>query len=105
MRRGEVWWANLPPPSGHRPVLLLSRDEAYDTRSLVIMTPLTTRARGIPTEIGLGPEDGLPRPCVANLDVINTVAKGRLQRRIAGLSADKVRAVDEAIHFALGLEE
>ena len=29
MRRGEVWWADLPAPAGRRPVVLLSRNEAY----------------------------------------------------------------------------
>ena len=39
MRRGEVWWADLPPPAGRRPVLLLSRNEAYAVRQLVTVAP------------------------------------------------------------------
>lgn len=105
MRRGEVWWANLSPPRGPRPVLLLSRDEAYAVRDLVIMTPVTTRSRGIPTEVPLGPADGMPRASVANLDVIDTIPKNRLQERITSLSAEKLAAVDAAIHFALALAE
>ena len=105
MRRGEVWWANLPPPSGYRPVILLSRNEAYALRDLVIVTPITTRVRHIPAEVPLGTEDGLPRVCVANLDVIMTASKNRLQERIASLSPAKLRAVNAAIHFTLGLEE
>ena len=104
MRRGEVWWADLPQ-AGRRPVLLLSRDEAYLVRDFVILSPLTTRSRGLPTEVSLGPEDGLPRASVANLDVIITESKGRLQERITSLRPEKLRAVEEAIHFALGLEK
>ena len=104
MRRGEVWWANLPLPTGHRPVILLSRDEAYAVRDLIIVTPVTTRTRGILTEVRLGPEDGLPRTCVANLDVIYTIPKASLQERITALRPDKLQAVDAAIHFALALE-
>lgn len=104
MRRGEIWWANLPTPFGHRPALLLSRDEAYLIRDLVLVSPITTRIRGIPAEVRLGPQDGLPRPCVANLDVIYTVPKFNLERWITSLSAAKLQAVDAAIHFALGLE-
>jgi mRNA interferase MazF len=73
MRRGEVWWAELPPPAGRRPVVLLSRDEAYSVRELVTIAPVTSRIRGIPTEVRLGPEDGLPKPCVINLDTITTI--------------------------------
>ena len=105
MRRGEIWWANLPRPIGRRPVLLLSRDSAYDTRGLVVVSPVTTRVRGLYTEVPLGLKDGLRRASVANLDVIMTVAKSRLQERISGLSPDKLAAMDAAIHFALGLEE
>lgn len=105
MRRGEVWWAEFPPPAGLRPVVLLSRDEAYTVRSLVIVCPVTTRIRGIPSEVPLGPDDGLVRDSVANLDVITTIAKTSLRERIAALRPAKLRAVDAAIHFALGLRD
>jgi hypothetical protein len=41
MRRGEVWWAQLPSPAGRRPVVLLSRDTAYRVRSAVTVAPVT----------------------------------------------------------------
>lgn len=85
-------------------MLLLSRHRAYAVRDLIIVTPLTTRVRGIRAEVRLGPEDGLPRPSVANLDLITTVPKIDLERWITSLSSDKLQAVDAAIHFALGLE-
>ncbi|HKB16684.1 MAG TPA: type II toxin-antitoxin system PemK/MazF family toxin, partial [Planctomycetota bacterium] len=59
MRRGEVWWATLRGRAGRRPVVLVTRDEAYPLRELVTVVPVTTRVRGIATEVALGPEDGL----------------------------------------------
>ena len=103
MKRGEVWWADLPPPAGTRPVILLSRDEAYAVRSLVIVAPVTTRIRSIPSEVLLGPDDGLPRVCVANLDTITTIAKATLRERIASLSSQKAQEVEAAIRFAVGM--
>ena len=103
MRRGEVWWADLPRPSGRRPVVLLSRDSAYRVRRFVTVAPVTTRVRNIASEVRLGPEDGLARSCVANLDTMVTIAKDRLVERITGLSTDKLQSVDTAIRFALGL--
>lgn len=103
MRRGEVWWADLPPPMGRRPVVLLSRDEAYALRTQVTVAPVTTRIRRIATEVRLGPEDGLARPCVANLDTIITINKSVLRHPVAELSVSKISAVDQAIHFALAL--
>ncbi len=104
MRRGEVWWADLEPPLSRRPVLLLSRDEAYIVRALVIVAPVTTRIRDIPSEVPLGTEDGLPGVCVVNLVTITTIAKASLSERLTSLSLEKLQAVDAALHFSLGLE-
>ena len=105
MKRGEIWWAQLTPPSGRRPVLLLSRDEAYAVRDLVTVAPVTTRIRHIPSEVALGPEDGLPHLCVVNLDTITTIAKRSLSARLTTLSSGKREEVAAALHFALGLED
>jgi mRNA interferase MazF len=103
MRRGEVWWADLPVPAGRRPVVLLSRNEAYAVRDLVTIAPVTSRARGIPTEVSLSPADGLPKACVVSLDTITTIPKRLLAHRLVALGAPKVAAVDRALRFALGL--
>jgi len=102
MRRGEVWWAELPPPAGRRPVVLLSRNDAYAVRELVTVAPVTTRVRRIPTEVALGRADGLPRACVANLDGITTIPKQLLTQRLAALAPGKLAAVERALRFALG---
>lgn len=104
MRRGEVWWANLPPPTGRRPVVLLSRDDAYLQRALAIAAPITTRVRGIPAEVPLGPEEGMPRVCAANLDTLMTIPLRSLQERITTLSSQKLQEVEAALRFALGME-
>jgi mRNA interferase MazF len=104
MKRGEIWWAELVPPAGRRPVLLLSRNEAYLVRELVTVAPITTRVRNIASEVPLGLEDGLPKPCVINLDTITTIAKSILSDRLTSLSVKKMKAVETALHFALGME-
>ena len=103
MRRGEVWWAELPAPAERRPVLLLSRNEAYAIRELITVAPLTTRVRGIPTEVPLDRSDGVPKACAVNLDTITTIAKSLLGSRLAGLTPAKMTSVDRAIRYALGL--
>lgn len=103
MRRGEVWWADLDSPVGRRPVILLSRDETYGLRNQATVAYVTDRIRNIPVEVPMGPEDGLPQPCVANLDNINTIRLDRLRELIAPLSGRKVQAIDVAVRFARGL--
>jgi mRNA interferase MazF len=103
MRRGEVWWAELPKPAGRRPVVLLARNEAYAIRELVTIAPVITRFRRIPSEVPLGRSDGLPKPCAANLDTITTIPKRIITTRLATLAPAKLTAIDRAIRFALGL--
>lgn len=104
MRRGEVWWAELPPPIGRRPVLLLSRDVAYRVRTSITVAIVTRVARNIPVEVPLGPEDGMPQRCVVNLDDILTIPKFRLAGRITVLSPEKMTDVAKAVIFTLDVK-
>lgn len=103
MKRGEVWWAELPAPIGPRPVVLLSRDEAYRVRELVTVAVVTTTLRNIPVEVPLGPEDGLQKKCVVNLDTILTIRKTQVTKLISVLKPQKIDEVNAALRFALAI--
>lgn len=83
--------------------MLLSRDAAYAVRASVTVAPLTRTVHDIPVEVPLGPEDGVAKNCVVNLDDIFTISKSRLDRILTTLSPPKMALVDQAIKFALGL--
>lgn len=104
MRRGEVWWARQPAPIGKRPVVLLSRDEAYGVRNAVTVAQVTTTIRSIPVEVLLNEKDGLPKKCVVNLDLVTTIRKSILLGRMCSLKVEKINQIDKAIKFALALE-
>lgn len=103
MLRGEVWWANLPPPAGRRPVLLLSRNSAYPLRTSATVAPVTRTIRNIATEVVLERADGMPSRCVVNLDDIMTVPQELIQERITSLLTEKMERVNRAVMFALDL--
>ncbi len=103
MRRGEIWWVNFPAPVGRRPAVLVSRNESYSVRARLIVVPLTRTVRGIPTEVRLGPGDGLSRTGVANADEIVTVPRHLICDRICELSQPRLQELDQALGFALGL--
>jgi len=105
MNRGEVWWANMSAPMGKRPVLLLSRDRAIQVRNSVTVAYITRTIRGIPTEVRLDEEDGMPRRCVVNADVLLTIPKTQLSGRICALTATKLSSVGKAVLFALAIGE
>jgi len=101
MRRGEVWWAHIDK---RRPVVLLSRDEAYAVRALVIVAPVSTTVRGLAVEVKVGKAEGLPRQGVINCDYLVTIPKTDLVERAGSLNAGKLVHVGDALRFALGLE-
>jgi mRNA interferase MazF len=104
MKRGEVWWANLPRPVGRRPVLLLSRDSMPAARPEITVAYVTTNIRNSPVEVLLGTADGFRQACVVNLDSINTIPKGALDRRICTLSPARIAKVRDAAIVALALK-
>src|SRR4051812_12195239 len=104
MRRGEVWWANLPAPIGRRPVLILSRDSMPQGRGEITVAYLTTQIRSTAIEVLLTPiDDGVHQRCVVNLDSINTIPKSALKSRMCKLSQARMEQVKDAIIAALDL--
>jgi len=70
---------------------LLARDAAYDYLNRVLAVEVTSRVLGIRREVALGPREGLPPRCVANLDNLRAVPKSALQQRAGRLSARQGR--------------
>ena len=105
MKQFEIWWADLPRPAGRRPVLLLSRDDAYSYLSKFVVAEITTTIRNIPVEVLLGRRDGLPKPCVANCDNLRTVPRQALVERISRLPSRRFDEVKRAVGYAFGWEE
>ena len=104
MKRGEIWWADQPQPIGRRPVVLLSRNEAYHVRNAVTIAPITTTIRDIPVEVILGEKDGLPQKCVINADNVTTIPKSLLLKKICSLHFEKLLQLNKAVKFALDLD-
>lgn len=103
MNRGEVWWADLPPPVGRRPVLILTRSAVVARRNQLVVAQITRTVHNLASEVLLKRSEGMPHNCVVNCDVILTIPKSRFIRRITRLSQSKMDAVHQAIRFALEL--
>lgn len=103
MRRGEVWWAELPPPVGSRPVVILTRDAVLPSIGAVVVALVTRTVRQLPTEVVVGRRQGLPGPCVANLDNVMTVPRARLKRLMGACDADKLAELNRAVKAAFDL--
>ncbi len=100
-KRGQVWWARADK---RRPILLLSRPEAYAVRRRVIAAEVTTTIRLNPATVPLSRRDGLPEACIANCDNLVTANQDDLIGLIATLSPERMTEVDRALRFALALD-
>jgi len=99
--RGEVWWAEHPE-TGRRPFLVLTREVAIPVLERLVVVPATRTVRGIPSEVALGEEDGMPEPCVLSFDNVTTLPKGLLTERICRLGLDRLAEACAALRHATG---
>lgn len=101
MVRGEVWWVERPDQK-RRPYLVLARDEVVALLPRILAVPATTRARGIPTEVALDRDDGMPTGCVLTLDGTALMRKAYFIERITRLGPHKLDEVCRALKIATG---
>ncbi len=108
--RGDVWLADLNPTRGHeqagqRPVLVVSEDLFNQgPAGLVIVLPITSTHRGIPTHVPVAPpEGGLKNASVILCDSIRSISKVRLSRRLGSVSAAVMVEIEDRIRILLAL--
>ncbi len=82
--RGDVWWGETPQEKG-RPFLVVSRDSANAVMQRVLVAPVSRRIRGLPSELALTSEEGLPVESVASFDNLRPFPKAMLVRRLGAL--------------------
>jgi mRNA interferase MazF len=94
-RQGDVWWAEAQDK--RRPVLVVTRDDAIPVLRRLVVAPVTRTVRGIPTEVALGEEEGLPVPCAASFDNLQPVNRHLLTERVGRLPATRRHEVCHAL--------
>lgn len=102
--RNDIFWADLGPPAGRRPVCVLTRDAAIAVLTAVSCAPITRTIRGIRSEVEVGPEHGLPESCVINCDNVITIPVDALDAEPVGHLDEVSRAaLDAALRYALDI--
>jgi mRNA interferase MazF len=102
--RGEIRFLDLPKPDRRRPVLVLTRPALLQVLDTVTVVAITSTLRGVPTEVSLGPEEGLKGVSCANLTNIFTVRRSQLGRFVGQSGAMKMREVCRALNIACGCD-
>jgi mRNA interferase MazF len=101
VNRGDVYDADLP--GGRRPVVILTRNWAIPVLTSVTLAGITSRIRGLPTEVPVGQNHGLDGESVVNCDTIFTAPKSSLRRRRGELDPESLDRLRSALLLALDL--
>lgn len=102
MNRGDIY--DVQFPQGRHPAVIATRNGAIPLLRNLTVVEITSRVRGLPTEVPLGPEHGLARDCVANCDNLFTLHKQAFGARRGSLGFADVRRLDAALRIALDLD-
>jgi len=94
----------LRRPDKLRPVVVLSREDAIAVLHTVMVAPVTSTIRGIPSEVVIGIDEGLKHTSAVNLDHVQTVEQGRLTRRLGRLRGEPLVRLCGALAIAFGCE-
>lgn len=94
--QAELWLMETPNRK-RRPVLVVSRDDAIPVLDNIVVAPVTSTVRDIPTCIRVGPENGIDRESVASFDHLAAVPKSVLSRRLGQLGLGRRQRICEAL--------
>lgn len=94
--QGELWLMETPNQK-RRPVLIVSRNEVIPVLNNVVVAPVTSTIRAIPTCIAVGSDEGLDRDSVASFDNLAAIPKSVLTRRLGALGLEGRSAVCAAL--------
>lgn len=101
MNRGDIWLAQVGRK--RRPVLVLTRNEVLEVRSLVTVAEITSNRRGLAAEVTVDHENaGLDQESAVNCDGLHTIPQSMLAERVGALDTEELERICSAVDYALG---
>jgi mRNA interferase MazF len=102
--RGDVWSYRFKEPDKRRPVVVLSRDEAIEVLNTVLVAPVTSTIRDLPSQVVIGTDEGLDHDSAISLDHVQCIDRAKLIRKLGRLSPARMREVCAALAVAVGCD-
>ena len=94
--QSELWLMETPNRK-RRPVLIVSRDEVIAVLNNIVVAPVTSTIRDIPTCVSVGPDEGIDHESVATFDNLAAVPKSVLTIRLGSLGVGGKRRICDAL--------
>ena len=104
VRRGDVRSYPAGAGDGGRLVVVLARNGAIPFLRGIMVAPVTTVIRELPSEVRLGKDFGLEAPVAVNLDAVMTVSRFRLGDLAGRLGGEELDNVCAALQVAIGCD-
>lgn len=104
LSRGGIWLLDIPRPDKRRPVLILSRPSLIKLLHTVTVAAITSTLHRSPTEVELGPDEGLKQTSCVNLCNVFTVHQEQLRTFVGSVDPDKMARVCRALAIACGCD-
>ena len=104
VNRGEIWLLDLPRPDKRRPVVVLTRPSLIRLLQTVTVATVTSTLRGSPTEVEIGPAEGLKQTSCVNLCNLFTVRQKDLKMFVGTVGPAKMAEVCRALAVANGCD-
>jgi mRNA interferase MazF len=108
--RGEIWFLNLDPTrdreqAGSRPALVISVDAFnHGPADLVVVLPVTSKAKGISFHVALAPpEGGVRQASFIKCEDVRSVSRARLRERWGMVAPNTLAAVEDRLRILIGL--
>jgi mRNA interferase MazF len=102
--RGEIWLYRFASPDKRRPVLVLSRPSLLAALHTATVAAISSTLHGSPTEVRLGPAEGLKQVSCVNLANVFTVRKSDLRKYVGSVAPAKMRQVCRSLAIATGCD-
>lgn len=112
IKRGEIWWAELPEPTGSepgykRPLVIMQSNEFNDSNiNTIIAATITTNMHlaAAPGNILLpAKKSKLPKKSVVNVSQLITIDKSFLIEKVYTLSNKLMEQIDNGVRLVLKL--
>ena len=112
MKRGEIWWADLPDLVGSglgykRPVLVVQANPFNASRIATVIVATVTSNLALaeaPGNVRIGKSDsGLPQPSVINVSQLITLDRSILTSKVKALPSAVMDKVDSGLKLVLSL--
>jgi mRNA interferase MazF len=112
IKRGEIWWVDLPEPAGsgpgyRRPVLVVQDDQFNNSLIKTVVVAIissNTRIAIAKGNVLITPrQSGLSKESVVNISQLLTVDKSLFIERVETLSEAKMEQVNDGLKTILSL--